>query len=63
MTPFEKAVELRDKFLAINNGDGEYKINNHEANMCVMILVDAILNTSASSDFWFKVKNQIMELK
>jgi hypothetical protein len=66
MTPKEKAEELVDKFLYIENEYKEY-LDFKQAKECALIAVDEIIFILAEDinplvNYWFKVKLEIENL-
>lgn len=67
MTPKEKAEEIVDKFIDIENKYKEYT-DFIQAKQCALIAVDEIQNTKAvyvndvEYDYWEQVKQEIEKL-
>ena len=65
MTPKEKALELVDKFLDVEDdylGDNGCGITPYEAKQCALIAIDLILSEFYADDFYLEVKQEIEKL-
>ena len=69
MTPEEKAMELVDKFLCVDDNEDlfcdECGMSEKAAKLCALIAVNYLMKeseTMTSLDYWFNVKTEIQKL-